>query len=90
MTDTKSLRILYTALLVLVIAPIAAVVAWIVDGSGGGVGLPHAYAALKTDAKRGGKLRKAPGGLSAWQDPTSPTSVYLAKPGAWPQRRAAA
>ena len=44
--------------------------------------LPHAYEKLKADAKRsGGKLRKAPHGLRAWQDPRSPTSVYLAKPG---------
>ncbi len=43
---------------------------------------PHAYEELKAGAKRGGgKLRKAPGGLSAWVDPQSPTSVYLAKPG---------
>ena len=160
----RQLRILRTALLVLVIALIAAVVVWITGGSGGGdeeaaeappgaprvvspaelraaaaaskapiywagerpgaqlelsevgaeaaegeasrvyvryltggakVGdpkpaylaigtyeLPHAYEELKTDAKRGGKLRKAPGGLRAWQDPNSPTSVYLSKPGA--------
>ena len=58
--------------------------------AGGGVGLPHAYVALKADFKRGAKLRKAPRGAMAWQDPASPTSVYLAKPGAWPQRRAAA
>jgi hypothetical protein len=44
--------------------------------------LPHAYEELKADAKRsGGKLRKAPHGLRAWQDPSSPTSVYLARPG---------
>lgn len=154
----RSLRILRTALLVLVILLIAAVVVWIADGSGGeaetaeappgaprivsagelgaaaaasdgpvywagerpgaelelsevGAGqriyvryltggaeagdpkpaflaigiyrLPHAYEKLKADAKRsGGKLRKAPHGLRAWQDPTSPSSVYLARPGA--------
>lgn len=45
--------------------------------------LAHAYADLRANAKRGaGKLLAAPHGLSAWQDPTSPTSVYLAKPGA--------
>ena len=44
--------------------------------------LPHAYEKLKADAKRsGGKLRKAPHGLRAWVDPSSPTSVYLSKPG---------
>ena len=44
--------------------------------------LPNAYAALRANAKRtGAKLRKAPGGACAWQDPASPTSVYLAKPG---------
>jgi hypothetical protein len=155
---SRRLRVLYTALLVLVIALIAAVVVWIAGGSGGGGGgeetveapgaprivsagelgeaaaasggpvywvgerpgaelelsefgearayvryltggveagdpkaayltigtyrEPHAYEELKADAKRGGgKLRKAPGGLSAWVDPASPTSVYLAKPG---------
>ena len=159
----RSLRTLYTALLVLVIALLAAVVFWIADGNGGGGGeeeaiapgaarivssgelseaaaasetpihwagerpgaelelseagvveggeasrvyvrylnggaeagdprpaylaigtyaLPNAYEELKADVKRsGGKLRKAPGGLSAWQDPTSPTSVYLSEPG---------
>jgi len=44
--------------------------------------LPHALEDLKANAARGGsKLRKAPGGLLAWVDPRSPTSVYLAKPG---------
>ena len=44
--------------------------------------LPGAYDRLKADARRsGGKLRRAPHDLSAWQDPTSPTSVYLAKRG---------
>ena len=38
MTDTKSLRILYTALLVLVILPIAAVVAWCQRQRGEGSG----------------------------------------------------
>ncbi len=38
MNDAKSLRILRTALLVLVIALIAAVVVWIVNGNGGGDG----------------------------------------------------
>jgi len=45
--------------------------------------LPNAFAALQANAKRTGvKLRKAPEGLRAWQDPATPTSVYLAKPGA--------
>ena len=45
--------------------------------------LPNAYAALRANAKRtGAKLRKAPRGAMAWVDPQSPTSVYLAKPGA--------
>ncbi len=161
----RSLRILRTALLVLVIALIAAVVVWITGGSGGGdeeaaeappgaprvvsaaelgeaaaasdapiywagarpgaelelseVGAeaaegeasrvyvryltggakvgdpqpdfltigtysePQAYEDLQSSAKRSGaKLRKAPRGAMAWQDPESPTSVYLAKPGA--------
>jgi len=44
--------------------------------------LPAAFAALRANAKRtGAKLRKAPHGFRAWQDPASPTSVYLAKPG---------
>jgi len=44
--------------------------------------LPAAFAALQANAKRtGAKLRKAPRGFRAWQDPASPTSVYLAKPG---------
>jgi hypothetical protein len=44
--------------------------------------LPRSYAGLKANAKRSGaKLRKAPHGFRAWQDPASPTSVYLAKPG---------
>ena len=44
---------------------------------------PHAYDDLVSSAKgSGAKLRKAPGGLRAWQDPNSPTSVYLSKPGA--------
>jgi len=155
----RSLRILYTALLALVIFLVAAIVVWIVGGNEGGGGedraapqapgaprivsaaelseaavanggsvywageqsgaelelsevggrrvyvryltggaeagdpqptflaigtyrLPHAYEQLKVDAKRsGGKLRKAPHGLRAWRDPSSPTSVYLSKPG---------
>lgn len=44
--------------------------------------LPNAVAALKANAKRtGAELRKAPRGAFAWQDPDSPTSVYLARPG---------
>lgn len=44
--------------------------------------LPGAYAALRANAKRtGAKLRKAPRGFRVWQDPASPTSVYLARPG---------
>ena len=44
--------------------------------------LPAAFAALQANAKRAGvKLRRAPRGFRAWQDPASPTSVYLAKPG---------
>ena len=44
--------------------------------------LPHAYEDLKASAVRSGaKLRKAPRGAMAWQDPDSPTSVYLSKPG---------
>jgi len=157
----RTLRILRTALLVLAIFLIAAIVVWVLDGGGGGGGgkgefdealpgaprivsagelreaaaaspvpvywagrrpgaelelseaaaarsyvrylsggaeagdpkpayltvgtyrLPHAYKQLKADAKSsGGKLRKAPHGLRAWQDASSPTSVYLAKPGA--------
>jgi hypothetical protein len=161
----RSLRILRTAVLVLAIFLIAAVVVWILDGGGGGEGeeettveaaaprivsveelaeaagssetpifwvgerpgaelelseaggeaagpeagrayvryltggaeagdpkpeylaigtyrLSDAFAALSANAKRtGAKLRKAPRGLRAWQDPASPTSVYLARPG---------
>jgi hypothetical protein len=45
--------------------------------------LPGAFAALKANAKRTGvKLRKAPRGFLAWVDPSNPTSVYLARPGA--------
>jgi hypothetical protein len=44
--------------------------------------LPHALADLTANARRSGaKLRKAPHGLTAWVDPQSPTSVYLARPG---------
>lgn len=44
--------------------------------------LPNAVAALKANAKRtGAELRKAPRGAFAWQDPDSPTSVYVARPG---------
>jgi hypothetical protein len=44
--------------------------------------LSSAFAVLRANAKRtGAKLRKAPRGFRAWQDPDSPTSVYLAKPG---------
>jgi hypothetical protein len=45
--------------------------------------LPNAFAALQANARRtAAKLRRAPRGFRAWQDPASPTSVYLAKPGA--------
>ncbi len=48
--------------------------------------LPHALAALRANAKRTeAKLRRVPGGALAWIDPESPTSVYLAWPGAAPQ-----
>lgn len=44
--------------------------------------LPNAVAALKANAKRTGtKLRKSARGGLAWQDPDSPTSVYVARPG---------
>ncbi len=45
--------------------------------------LPQALAALRANAKRSGaKLRRVRGGALAWVDPESPTSVYLAWPGA--------